>query len=278
MSFEEYLEASLQGLPASRTRQAMAYSLMAGGKRVRPGLILAALEDYGLDPKKGYGPAAALEMIHTYSLIHDDLPAMDNDDLRRGRPSCHKAFDESTAILAGDGLLTQAFSHLAHLDLPADQIVALSRILADCAGAAGMVYGQDLDLKFENETNTTLDDLLEIDTYKTARLLMAALSMAAVVADHPEDLEAMAEIGRLLGLQFQIVDDILDVQSSEEAMGKSLSDAANHKSTAVSLLGLDQAIAMAGSYEQQIQDLVQSLHLKPNKLSQLIADLSRRQS
>ena len=163
--FEDYLLMRVQENDDSRTKDAMAYSLMNGGKRVRPTLLFSVLEGYGIDARVGYPCACAIEMIHTYSLVHDDLPAMDNDDLRRGKPSCHKAYDEATAILAGDGLLTKAFEVVLDSECSAKQKVALVKALSWYAGIDGMIYGQTLDLQAENDKNPTFALLQEIDHY-----------------------------------------------------------------------------------------------------------------
>lgn len=275
MSFEEYLAQLLEQQHPSRTRSAMEYALLSGGKRVRPQLLFSALKDYGLPEETGYPAGAALEMIHTYSLIHDDLPAMDNDDFRRGQPSTHKAFDEATAILAGDALQPLAFLSLLQTENKALHS-ALVQILAESAGISGMVYGQDLDLAFEKARNATLQDLLEIDYYKTARLLIAPLQMAAVLAGHEEDLPAMEALGKAMGLQFQIQDDILDVTSSPEQMGKSLSDTEREKTTAVSILGLEKAEQMVQDLKKEQLEVMASLHLQPRALKELVEALGSR--
>lgn len=274
--FEEYLKETMESYTDSRTRQAAEYSLLAGGKRVRPRLLFSVLEGCGLNPAMGYPAAAALEMVHTYSLIHDDLPAMDNDDLRRGRPTCHKAFDEATAILAGDGLLTQAFGHIAASSYDDDIKTALIGVLAENAGLNGMILGQDLDLKAETEGCSQLSDLLEIDYQKTARLLIAALQMGAIIARNQQDLDILHTIGKKAGIQFQIQDDILDVQASEEQMGKSLSDAKNGKQTAVSLLGLEKAKELSDTLENEIQQDLDKLHFDSTKLQKLLESMRSR--
>lgn len=270
--FESWL-AQQTRKPDSRTRQAMTYALMAGGKRVRPNLLLAALQDYGVNPAVGYPAAAALEMIHTYSLIHDDLPAMDDDDLRRGKPSTHVAFDEATAILAGDGLLTEAFATV--LQSERQYIPELVEILSRNAGPEGMILGQTLDLQAES-CQATLAQLEDIDRYKTGCLISAALEMAAVLAGHPEDQAVMQEIGEKVGLAFQIRDDILDVTSTPDQMGKSLSDQDNNKSTFVGLLGLEGARSMEKDYEKRASLLLKTLHMKPAELKKQLDQLQKR--
>ena len=217
----------------------MRYSLLAGGKRLRPQMVFSVIEGYHLNNEIGYDYAAALEMIHTYSLIHDDLPAMDNDDLRRGKPTCHKQFDEATAILAGDGLLTYAFEVLAKADLPHNALAV--QILAKCAGSSGMVLGQTLDM--HEDSRVDYKALEEIYKYKTGCLFSAALMLGALASNKVDDktLSTWDSIGTKIGIAFQIQDDLLDVRMDSAALGKSNSDIRNEKVTAVSLLGEEQA-------------------------------------
>ena len=240
MNIEAILVKALSGVTDSRVKESMLYSLTAGGKRIRPNLLFTVLEGYGIDPAVGEPFAAAIEMIHTYSLIHDDLPAMDNDDLRRGRPTNHKQFDEATAILAGDGLLTEAFHCAASSPAPAEQVVRSIRILSEMAGPDGMVYGQCLDMN--EASDSTYDDIRKVHKYKTGCLLSAPLMIGAVLAGKDEGVvEEWHEVGDLLGLAFQIQDDILDITATAEQLGKSNSDARNEKITVVSLLGEEKA-------------------------------------
>ena len=237
--FENYLNAKIDLLTPSVTREAMRYSLLAGGKRLRPQMVFSVIEGYHLNNEIGYDYAAALEMIHTYSLIHDDLPAMDNDDLRRGKPTCHKQFDEATAILAGDGLLTYAFEVLAKADLPHNALAV--QILAKCAGSSGMVLGQTLDM--HEDSRVDYKALEEIYKYKTGCLFSAALMLGAIASNKVDDktLSTWDSIGTKIGIAFQIQDDLLDVRMDSAALGKSNSDIRNEKVTAVSLLGEEQA-------------------------------------
>ena len=233
--------------------QAMKYSLLSGGKRIRPILLL---EFYALCGGKGGNAlnfAAALEMIHTYSLIHDDLPCMDNDDMRRGRPSCHKAFGEDTALLAGDALLTLAFKTAAETDgIPADRVLKAIAVLAENAGISGMVGGQVEDLAFE-KSGATIDELRGMYLKKTSCLLSAgAVCGSNLAGADDEELKYAAEYAEKLGLAFQIIDDILDCTSDEKTLGKPIgSDEKNGKTTYVTLLGIDGAKAEAErlSYE-----------------------------
>ncbi|MEK7858990.1 MAG: polyprenyl synthetase family protein [Elusimicrobiota bacterium] len=241
-------------------RKAMSYSLFAGGKRLRPVLVMAAAECCGLPGRKVLKTAAALEMIHTYSLIHDDLPAMDDDDLRRGKPTNHKVFGEAMAILAGDGLLTYAFEvaaeNAAALGLPARAASELVRVIARGAGTRGMVGGQVADLEAEeslprhrNLKDKALGRALEaIHLRKTAALIMASLDAGAVAAGGTQaQRAALRQYGRAIGLAFQIADDVLDVIGDKKKMGKKGSDAQNAKLTYASLYGVEKAQAQARS-------------------------------
>lgn len=240
MDIEKLLVESLSAVTDSRVKDAMLYSLTAGGKRIRPNLLFEVLKGYGADEAAGAPFAAAIEIIHTYSLIHDDLPAMDNDDLRRGRPTNHKQFDEATAILAGDGLLTEAFHVCTSSSAPADRVVRAIRILSEMAGPDGMVYGQCLDMNEADDSS--YEDIRKVHKYKTGCLLSAPLMIGAVLAGKDDTVaEEWHAVGDLLGLAFQIQDDILDITATAEQLGKSNSDARNQKITVVTVLGEEQA-------------------------------------
>ncbi|MGN7611788.1 polyprenyl synthetase family protein [Magnetococcales bacterium HHB-1] len=227
-----------------RLIQSMRYSLMAGGKRLRPVLVLAAAESVGGKLDDAMPFACALECLHTYSLIHDDLPAMDDDDLRRGRPTCHRQFDEATAILAGDALLTLAFQLAAQEteNTTAEIRLAVISQLAEHAGMFGMVGGQMLDLEAENR-RIDLAQLQTIHRWKTGALITVACRAGAMLGGgHVEDIDALTRYGRALGLAFQITDDILDEVGDAELLGKNPgSDWAKEKSTYPSLMGLEKA-------------------------------------
>lgn len=219
-------------------KEAMTYSVMAGGKRLRPLLFIQTLRAYSVDYHKYLDIACAIEMIHTYSLIHDDLPGMDNDDLRRGKPTCHKQFDEATAILAGDALLNESMNVIIRMDLDDALKVEVLRYLYNASGLGGMIYGQQQDMYFETHT-ATLDELQAIHLDKTGALISVPMKIAGLIAKK-EDADKLENIGFKLGLAFQIQDDILDVTSTTETLGKKVgSDIANHKSTYVSLIGLE---------------------------------------
>lgn len=238
---EERLQKKMDELPPSKVRLAMAYSLMAGGKRLRPLFLLNVLKGYGKDPLIGLDAACAVEMVHTYSLIHDDLPAMDNDDYRRGNLTCHKKFDEATAILAGDALLTQAFLVCAGCTNNPKKNMAVSTILSYGAGAEGMILGQELDMLSESCRDLTLEDLKKIHLNKTGRLFSVPLMIGCILASRENEIAKWEKIGQHIGFAFQIQDDILDVVSSVKELGKSTSDQKNEKFTTVTLLGLEKA-------------------------------------
>lgn len=277
--FESYLSHCLDTLEHSRVREAMQYSLMAGGKRVRPKLLLAVLRAYGLEESIGYPVAAAIEMIHTYSLIHDDLPAMDNDTLRRGMPTCHVKYGEDVAILAGDALLTQAFHTAAMCPCRAEVLVEILKLLSDFSGANGMILGQIKDL--EGEANPSIDHagLQDIHYYKTGRLLSLPLVCAALIAERNEDVAVWERIGADTGLSFQIQDDILDVTSTVEELGKNInSDAENDKTTYVTLMGIEAAQKEADVYYQRALAQLATLQLDAAPVRKLFDQLMKRKN
>ncbi|MDR0338793.1 MAG: polyprenyl synthetase family protein [Desulfovibrio sp.] len=238
---EAWLAGRLAGESAPEgLRRAMEYSLLAGGKRIRPVLCLVSAELFGLERDRAMPFACALECIHTYSLIHDDLPAMDDDDLRRGLPSCHKAFDEATAILAGDGLLTGAFGLMTRCDLPPDRLLRTVALAAEAAGSAGMVGGQYLDIRFTGQKNVSLEEVAAMQAMKTGAMLRLACEAGAVLAGADEaGVSAMRVYGQAVGAAFQITDDILDETGSEAELGKPVgSDRDLRKNTYPAVLGL----------------------------------------
>lgn len=248
--------------PQAKVLEAMRYSLEAGGKRIRPLLVLAFCRACGGDVQKALKPALAIEMIHTYSLIHDDLPAMDDDDYRRGRLSCHKAFDEATAILAGDALNVLPFELLStDTTLPAETRVSLIAELANAAGAEGMIGGQVIDMANETRTDVDQNNLVNMYAHKTGALIRVACTMGCMVAGaNDKMLTAATEYAQRLGLAFQIVDDILDVTGTPELLGKPIgSDAAHHKTTFVTLLGLEGAKAEASRLTEEALRLLEDI-------------------
>lgn len=218
--------------------QAMNYSLLAGGKRLRPVLFLGAASLYGVNRQQLMDFALGIEMIHTYSLIHDDLPAMDNDDFRRGKPTNHKVYGEAMAILAGDALLTEAFHRMAITDASESLLLKAIGVATSYSGSRGMVLGQVLDIEGEGKS-LSLESLKNIHYYKTGRLITLSLLCGAILGGaSDEDLAHWEVYGENLGLAFQIVDDILDATGTFETLGKPIgSDAENHKVTYLSLLG-----------------------------------------
>jgi geranylgeranyl diphosphate synthase, type II len=255
IAFEQYLRDKkkivedrminyLNGLNAPATlKESMVYSISAGGKRLRPILALAVVESFQKDPQTVLDAACAIEFVHTYSLIHDDLPSMDNDDYRRGKPTSHKVFGEAQAILAGDALLTESFALITdNKYLDADQKVRLLSVLSRAAGAEGMVGGQVEDLEGENK-DLSLKELESIHEKKTGKMLECSVLSGGIAAGaSEEELLSLQLYARHIGIAFQIQDDILDITGSQAQLGKPIgSDEANHKTTYPKLLGLEGA-------------------------------------
>lgn len=258
----------------------MAYSLEAGGKRVRPYLVFSFNSLCGGSEESATAFACAVEMIHTYSLIHDDLPCMDNDDLRRGKPSNHKVFGEDIALLAGDALLTLAFETLTN-----EKTVKICGTSACCrgvsvlskyAGATGMIGGQVIDLMSEN-TNAPIEVLREMDYKKTACLIKAACELGCISAGaNDKQIKAASEFGECIGIAFQIQDDILDVTSSDEELGKPVgSDAENSKSTYVSLLGIEKCRELVDELTEKLLTHFMALTVIQKSLKNLLSGLQR---
>ena len=253
-SYREYIESYLkdyyelfQDEPQQELFSAMKYSLLAGGKRLRPVLAFEFCRLCGGDWKKAAPFAAAIEMIHTYSLIHDDLPCMDNDDFRRGRPTNHKVYGEAMAVLAGDALLTDAFACAASADIPAKDVAFAIQVLSECAGSLGMVGGQVLDIMSETR-ELTEQEVLDIQTRKTGRLINAACVLGAIAGGGTEDQIRDASLfAGLIGLAFQIRDDMLDVIGTQEEMGKGVGTDAT-KNTFVRLHGLEKCEELVQFY------------------------------
>lgn len=257
----------------SSLKESMLYSVNAGGKRIRPLLVLAVLADFGKKSDDALKVACAAELIHTYSLIHDDLPCMDDDDFRRGKPTNHKVFGEATAVLAGDALQTTAFGLFASLERTRpEQIIRLIALLANASGANGMVGGQVLDMEGETAV-LTLQELEEVHLHKTGALLSFCIEAGAILSDAQDtELEQLRKYAKNIGLAFQIKDDILDVTSTTEQLGKTAnSDAASDKSTYPSLLGLEGAKQQLEKYHN---DAVESLAFlkRDNSMLKLFAD------
>ncbi len=250
--------------------ESMTYSLFAGGKRLRPILAIASYETCGGEYRQILPQAAALELIHTYSLIHDDLPAMDNDDIRRGKPTNHRVFGEAMAILAGDALLTEAFYIFLNSEhFPPERLIEACRHLADAAGPRGMVGGQAEDILSEGRPPEP-DTLFFIHTHKTGALISASVRIGAILADVPVHLrDALGVFGDKIGLAFQIADDILDVTGEEERMGKKKgSDQRKGKMTYPSLYGIDRSRAAA---EELVREAVGALRVFGESATPLVS-------
>ncbi len=257
-------------LVPTRLHRAMRYAVLDGGKRVRPLLVYAAGEVSAADAAALDCAALAVEYVHAYSLIHDDLPCMDDDVLRRGKPTVHVAFDEATAMLAGDALQAEAFKALADAPLAPQACVALMRELAHAAGTEGMCGGQAIDLAAVGQTMSA-DELERMHRMKTGALLRASVRMGALAGRADEaTLAAVDAYGRAIGLAFQIVDDVLDVEGSSEMLGKTAGkDALQAKPTYVSVLGLDEAKARAERLRVEARNAIAGLGARAERLRQL---------
>lgn len=270
---EQHLQSVISQFPPTDERllSAMSYSLLLGGKRVRPFLVYSCGTLLGASLADLDGPAAALEALHSYSLIHDDLPAMDNDDLRRGKPTCHKAFDEATAILAGDALQALAFDVLSHhpyQQVGAPEVLQMLQTLARAGGYAGMCGGQAIDLAQTNQ-QTSLAQLEQMHRLKTGALIENAVELAWLCSPKRQlaDKEHLLQFARALGLAFQVQDDILDIESDTQTLGKPQgSDCKANKATYPALLGLEQAKAKA---QQLYQDALNALSKLPYNTDEL---------
>ncbi|MGD8961176.1 MAG: polyprenyl synthetase family protein [Desulfobacterales bacterium] len=256
-----------------RLLQAMSYALMAGGKRIRPILCLAAAETIEGDPQEVMPAACALEMIHTYSLIHDDLPAMDDDDMRRGQPTCHKAFDEATAILTGDALLTLAFQTLSSIAInkpeQAAQWLRVIQHVSHAAGYCGMIQGQMLDMASEKK-QLTLAELKSVHRLKTGALIEASVRCGAELAGvNSTQIQMFERYAQNIGLAFQVTDDILNVEGDPEIMGKAVgTDEQRHKTTYPALLGLTESKEFA---DQLVENALAALEAFDQKAEPLRA-------
>jgi geranylgeranyl diphosphate synthase type II len=279
------VDAAMDGfLPKAKARPAtihaaMRYSVFAGGKRLRPVLCLAAAETCGGEVSNALAPACALELMHTYSLVHDDLPAMDDDDLRRGRPTCHKVYGEAIGVLCGDALLTEAFIVLAKT--PATKRYGAREYITELAGTGGskkLIGGQVMDLEGEGKA-LTKRDLIRIHEAKTAALLTSSLRLGAMTANAtPAKLEALTIFGYNLGLAFQVIDDILDVTQSTEVLGKTAGkDVAVDKATYPSVIGLDASRKEAAKLTKAAMDALKPFGKKAKRLEEIAAYLLKRE-
>ena len=255
--------------PEARVYEAMRYAALAPGKRLRPFLVLASAHLFGVSQRSALQAAVAIELLHTYSLVHDDLPAMDDSDLRRGRPTCHKAFDDATAVLAGDGLLTMAFEVLADPDTHGDPAVRIELVscLAKAAGCAGMVGGQMIDLLAEHDHTLDIGAITRLQRLKTGALIAFSCEAGAILGKSSIDnRRALVGYAHDLGLAFQIADDLLDAEGTAAETGKSVGrDAEAGKATFVSILGLEgarkQARALVSQAIGQLESFGDKAHL-----------------
>ena len=255
---EKYSLTGKTGLQ-DNVAKAMDYSLEAGGKRIRPVLVLAFCNMCGGDYKKAAAPAAAIEMIHTFSLIHDDLPCMDDDDFRRGKPSCHKQFDEATAVLAGDALAIRPFEIIAKsAELSDTAKVRIIAELANSSGAEGMIGGQIIDIENEKRNVVDEENLHTMYLLKTGKLIKTSSVMGCIAAGADDEKIKYAEkYAECLGMAFQIIDDILDVTGNEQLLGKPVgSDAEENKTTFVTIFGIEKARKEAEKYTKQAMDIL----------------------
>lgn len=267
-------------LPQGKVCEAMAYSLLNGGKRIRGCLTLAMCELCGGEVQSALPLACAVEMVHAYSLIHDDLPCMDNDDLRRGKPSCHIKFGEGTALLAGDALLTHAFSAASDAyfngTLPAETVLRCVNQLSRAAGVEGMIGGQVIDTAQE-EVPMTPEQLEAMHSMKTGALIRSAAVLGCLAAGAPRDVVMQADLyAAKIGLAFQIVDDILDVTEESEKLGKSTSDADNKKTTYITLYGVEKAREMVRRLVLEADLAVKGTMLDDEMLYELADTLAKR--
>lgn len=288
-TFERYLtmveQALEEAVPAPKEEsldrtvwEAMRYSLLVGGKRIRPVLTLAFAELCGGSAQQALPFACAVEMVHTYSLIHDDLPCMDDDDLRRGKPTNHKVFGEAMALLAGDGLLTRAFEQALAFSGPSSDAVRGASVLARCAGASGMVGGQCVDLSAQGK-EVALSLLQQMDQGKTVALISAACQMGCIAAGAGDgQLEAARRYAEGLGMAFQIRDDILDVEGDAKTLGKNVGmDSARDKRNYVSLLGVEEAQRLVESYTDQAISALEAFAGDTAFLRELAVSLATRE-
>jgi geranylgeranyl diphosphate synthase type II len=268
----------IETLKDSTLKDGISYALLAGGKRIRPLLMLQVIEHYGLDPNKYVDVAIALELLHTYSLVHDDLPSMDDDTLRRGKPTLHIAFDEATAILVGDALLTDSFHLLSKSSiLSPDQKVKMIEVLSNKTGSKGMVYGQILDIESEKQ-NVDINHLDLMYLHKTANLIQASFMMGAIASNAYGDVSHWESLGQALGLYFQIQDDLLEFTSTPEMLGKSKSDDKREKPTYVSIKGLEQTKSMLTLLDRSILDYQKKLHINDGSLLTTLDEIKKRKA
>ena len=272
-TFDQYIDDYFTSITDSTIKEAMRYALQ-GGKRLRSSMIFDTIRSNGKDPSIAYPFALALEMIHSYSLVHDDLPCMDNDLLRRGKPSTFAKYGEANGLLAGDALLTEAFKAACVFDNPNSLSVIAE--LSKAAGANGMVYGQFLDLSADGK-DISLEQLKEIEVYKTGKLFTAALRIGAILSGD-DDLAFYDRLGCLIGEIFQIQDDLLDVTKTTEELGKpALSDIKNNKSTILSFMSIEKARLLLNDMYAEVEQLFENKEFSGDSLYNLVKTIENRE-
>ena len=276
MNFNEFFISSLNSIVDSKVKDAMCYSLFSSGKMLRSKVLIEMTKAYGINEELAFYPACALEMIHTYSLIHDDLPAMDNDNLRRGKNTCHVEFDEAIAILAGDGLLTNAFELLVKAPISDDKKLLLIKLFSQHAGANGMILGQVLDM-YADINKYDLEYLKKMHLNKTGKLFAISFMTSCIIADENQDLDILEMVGYDLGLAFQIQDDLFEITKTTSEIGKNVqSDINNNKLTINSFLSIEQATLMMNNlYDNAINNL-NKLSINSKEIKHIINDMRER--
>ena len=276
VDLETKLAHSLDHLSNGKVKEAALYSLLSGGKRFRSHLLFSALDAYRISQEKGISAAIAIEMLHTYSLIHDDLPAMDNDTLRRGVPTCHMKYGEDIAILAGDALLSEAFWYANNSCENIQSTHVMVEEVIKAVGLAGMIYGQELDIA-NNDGEITIEKLWEINKYKTGKLIALPFIAACIIADHQGDKDIWEKVGTNVGIIFQIQDDLLDIYSTKEELGKNPnSDVKNNKLTYASLLGSERCNEIISELMEETIDLLDTMMIDKYPLIEELERLLER--
>lgn len=276
--FNEYLVHSLDDIHDGVVKKAALYSLSSGGKLMRPRLLFAVMDAYGVDKEKGYNAACAIEMMHTYSLIHDDLPAMDNDTLRRGKPTCHIKYGEDIAILAGDALLTHSFLFANNASDDANISKICVEELAKNGGLEGMIYGQERDIMNVDNVIDDVKELEKIHYYKTGKLISLACVLGATLSNKTEDIETWRQFGQSLGLIFQIQDDVFGEIKSTQELGKNAkSDYMKAKSTYASLLGVAKCQELINELHQKALTLLDTLDIQKEPVIDVVNLLINRE-
>jgi geranylgeranyl pyrophosphate synthase len=270
--FEDFLVKVFQQIAPSKTKEAMWYALANGGKRFRPQLLFSVACNFDAKENDIFYAAASIEMIHAYSLIHDDLPAMDNDSLRRGLPTVHIAYGEATAILAGDALLTLGMQLCSRLSTN-EMSVKMIDLLGEMAGANGMILGQQLDMDYQG---TSMDSLLQLHQLKTGRLFAGALASAAIISQQYQLINPLIEIGNQLGLCYQVQDDLLEVETDPQTRGKNASDDQNNKLTIRSYLSTSEAKIYVCELFRTLYTMIDNLHLANDELKELVKIIEER--